>query len=140
MDKGYANALPARGTADRFVSGAKARGSPLNLDEQAATKGLSGSQELPALGLLGQDSSAPWTQSLEYGAMTKQDLVIKLHQLDPGATLTVEEGVLAQAFGADTLSTELIEAIENFALEQRCTFSQNEHGRHLPTFEKDDIF
>ena len=72
--------------------------------------------------------------------MTKQDLVIRLHQLDPGATLTIEEGVLAEAFGADALSTDLVELIESFALEQRCIFAYDEHRRHPPRFEKDDIF
>jgi hypothetical protein len=69
--------------------------------------------------------------------MTKTELADKLDHLDPGATLTVEQVVLASLFGAGTLTKEAVEAIEAFALEHRCIFAY-EHGQ--PSFEKDDIF
>ena len=69
--------------------------------------------------------------------MTKTELADKLDRLDPGATLTVEQGVLASLFGAGTLSKEAIAVIETFALEHRCIFAY-EHGKS--SFEKDDIF
>jgi hypothetical protein len=69
--------------------------------------------------------------------MTKTELAEKLNHLDPGATLTVEQGVLASLFGAGTLSNEAVAVIEAFALEHRCIFAY-EHGQ--PSFEKDDIF
>ena len=69
--------------------------------------------------------------------MTKTELADKLDHLDPGATLTVEQGVLASLFGAGTLSNEAVAVIEAFALEHRCNFAY-EHGQ--PSFEKDDIF
>jgi hypothetical protein len=72
--------------------------------------------------------------------MTKDQLAEKLAHLDPGATLTVEEGELALIFGAGALDDEVIQAAEAFAMEHRCTFSYHEHGRVVPTFEKDDIF
>jgi predicted ATP-dependent Lon-type protease len=69
--------------------------------------------------------------------MTKTELAEKLNHLDPGATLTVEQGILASLFGAGTLTKEAIAMIEAFALEHRCIFAY-EHGQ--PSFEKDDIF
>jgi hypothetical protein len=72
--------------------------------------------------------------------MLKHELTDKLQRLDPGATLTVEESVLAEMFGASTLSDEIVQAIEAFALERRCTFSYHERGLTAPCFEKDDIF
>jgi hypothetical protein len=52
----------------------------------------------------------------------------------------VEEGVLAEAFEAGSLSQNVIESIEAFALENRCTFTIGEHGRSTPAFVKDDIY
>ena len=69
--------------------------------------------------------------------MTKTELADKLDRLDPGATLTVEQGVLASLFGAGTLTKEAVAVIEAFALEHCCIFAY-EHGQ--PSFEKDDIF
>jgi hypothetical protein len=69
--------------------------------------------------------------------VTKTALAEKLDRLDPGATLTVEQGVLASLFGAGTLTKEAVAVIEAFALDHRCTFAY-EHGK--PSFEKDDIF
>ena len=71
--------------------------------------------------------------------MTKDELADKLNHLDPGATLRVQQVVLASLFGAGALSNEAVAVIEAFALDHRCTFSV-EHGRGTPTFEKDDIF
>ena len=72
--------------------------------------------------------------------MRKDELGNKLRRLDPGATLTMEERELADMFGASTLSLEVVQAIEAFALEHRCSFSHHEHGLTVPCFEKDDIF
>ncbi len=69
--------------------------------------------------------------------MTKDELATKLNHLDPGATLTVNEAVLASLFGDGRLSKETVAVIEAFALEHRCIFAY-EHGK--PSFEKDDIF
>ena len=69
--------------------------------------------------------------------MTKDELAERLDHLDPGATLTVKESVLASPFGDSTLSKEAVAMIESFALEHRCIFAY-EHGQ--PSFEKDDIF
>jgi hypothetical protein len=69
--------------------------------------------------------------------MTKTELAHKLDRLDPGATLTIEQVVLASLFGAGTLTKEVVAVIEAFALEHRCIFAY-EHGR--PSFEKEDIF
>jgi hypothetical protein len=69
--------------------------------------------------------------------MTKTELADKLDRLDPGATLTVEQGVLASLFGAGTLTREVVAVIEAFAVEHRCIFAY-EHGK--PSFEKDDVF
>jgi hypothetical protein len=68
--------------------------------------------------------------------MNKTELADKLDHLDPGATLTVEQVVLASLFGAGTLTKEAIAVIEAFALDHRCIFAY-EHGK--PSFEKDDI-
>ncbi len=72
--------------------------------------------------------------------MTKDELADKLHHLDPGATLTVEPGLLAEVFGSGAVTQEVVEAIEAFALEHRCTFLHDAAGGHQPTFEKDDVF
>ena len=60
-----------------------------------------------------------------------------MDHLDPGATLTIPQVVLASLFGAGALTKEAVEVIEAFALDHRCIFSV-EQG--MPTFEKDDIF
>ena len=70
--------------------------------------------------------------------MSKDELADRLNHLDPGATLTVKETVLATLFGDGLLSKAAIAAVEAFALDHRCTFAY-EHGS-TPTFEKDDIF
>ena len=69
--------------------------------------------------------------------MTREELASKLDHLDPGATLSVPETVLAALFGEGRLSKEALAMIEAFALDHRCTFSV-EQG--TPTFEKGDIF
>jgi len=70
--------------------------------------------------------------------MTKDELADRLDHLAPGATLTVNEAVLASLFGNSQLSKEAVAVIEAFALEHRCSFAYG-HGK-TPTFEKDDIF
>ena len=72
--------------------------------------------------------------------MTRDELADRLHRLDPGATLSIEPGVLAEAFRSRLLTQDLIEAIEAFALEHRCTFTPDAAGGHHPVFEKDDVF
>jgi hypothetical protein len=72
--------------------------------------------------------------------MTRDELADRLHHLDPGAILSVEPGVLAQAFGAGSLTQDIIEAIEAFALEHRCAFTPDAQSGHVPTFEKDDVY
>jgi len=72
--------------------------------------------------------------------MTRDELADRLHHLDPGATLSVEPGVLAEAFGFGSFTQNVIEAIEAFALEHRCTFTPDAQGGHIPTFEKDDVY
>jgi hypothetical protein len=75
--------------------------------------------------------------------MTRDQLAEKLDHLDPGAVLTVPEDVLAQIFGAVTLSydsQQTLRDIADFAMEHRCTFSFHQHEGAVPCFEKDDIF
>ena len=75
--------------------------------------------------------------------MTREDLGEKLDRLDPGASLAVPEDVLAQAFGRVTLSygsRQDLQAIADFALVHRCTFSFHEHEGAVPCFQKDDVF
>ncbi len=72
--------------------------------------------------------------------MTRDQLAERLARLDPGASLTVEEGALAPLFGAEQLTADVIQAIEAFALEHRCRFSLLNHDRAIPCFEKDDLF
>ena len=72
--------------------------------------------------------------------MTKEELANRLDHLDPGATLTIKESLLASLFGDGRLSQQAVQVIEAFALEHRCTFSYDRHGHGTPTFEKDDIF
>ena len=72
--------------------------------------------------------------------MTKDELADRLHHLDPGASLTMDEAVLAQGFGADTLNQKAAEDIEAFALEHRCTFLHDLTRQHPATFDKDDVF
>ena len=71
------------------------------------------------------------------GIVTKAELADRLDHLDPGATLVVEQVVLASLFGAGTLSKEAVEHIEAFALDHRCIFSY-EYGK--PSFIKEDVF
>jgi hypothetical protein len=72
--------------------------------------------------------------------MNKAELIDRLHHLDPGAALPVDEESLAHTFGRQSLSQELVERIEAFALENRCSFTSGEHGRSKPAFVKDDIY
>ena len=72
--------------------------------------------------------------------MTKHDLAEKLNHLDPGATADVDPQTLAQIFGASALTQDVVEEIEAFALEHRCSFLYEASGRHRATFEKDDIY
>ena len=72
--------------------------------------------------------------------MQKHELGERLRHLDPGSTCTVEAEQLARIFGAETLTREVVETIEAFAMEHRCTFSYHEHGLTSPCFEKDDVF
>jgi len=72
--------------------------------------------------------------------MTAEELGFRLHRLDPGATLRIDEPTLLSAFGATNLSNEVFHRIEIFATEHRCSFAPPEHGRDTPCFEKDDIF
>ena len=72
--------------------------------------------------------------------MTKAELAERLDHLDPGSTTQVEAQTLAEMFGAGALTQEIIEAVESFALDHRCTFSYPVSARHPPMFEKDDIF
>ncbi len=72
--------------------------------------------------------------------MTKDELAGRLHHLDPGASLTMNEAVLAQVFEADALNRRAVEAIEAFTLEPRCTFLHDTTRQHPPTFDKDDVF
>ncbi len=75
--------------------------------------------------------------------MIKEDLAQKLDHMDPGATLTVPEDVLARMFGEATLSYDsqgVLRHIAEFALEHRCTFSFHEHEGAVPCFQKDDVF
>ena len=72
--------------------------------------------------------------------MTRDELADRLHHLDPGATLSIEPGVLAEAFGSGALTQDIIKAIEAFALEHRCTFTPDAQGGHISTFEKDYIY
>ena len=75
--------------------------------------------------------------------MTRDQLAEKLDHLDPGATFTVPEDLLALAFGVVTLSYDSHQAlrtIADFALEHRCTFSFHQHEGAVPCFQKDDVF
>ena len=71
--------------------------------------------------------------------MTRDELASRLDHLDPGATLSVPDAVLAVLFGDGRLSKEALAMIEAFALEHRCTLPV-QHGGGTQTFEKDDIF
>jgi hypothetical protein len=71
--------------------------------------------------------------------LNKTELADRLRHLDPGAVLSLEEEVHAEAFAAASLSDEVVGRIEAFALENRCTFVCDEHGRR-PTFVKDDVY
>jgi hypothetical protein len=75
--------------------------------------------------------------------MTRDQLAGKLDHLDPGATLTVPDEVLAYIFGEIALSYnshEALKRIADFAFEHRCTFSFHEHAGAVPCFQKDDVF
>jgi hypothetical protein len=72
--------------------------------------------------------------------MTKDELADRLHHLDPGASLTLDEALLAEAFGAEAMNQKVVAAIETFALEHRCTFLHDPTRLHPPTFDKDDVF
>jgi hypothetical protein len=75
--------------------------------------------------------------------VTKDQLSEKLDRLDPGATLTVPEEVLADMFDVVALSYNshgALRHIADFALEHRCTFSFHEREGAVPCFQKDDIF
>ncbi len=72
--------------------------------------------------------------------MSKDELADRLHHLDPGASLTMDEAVLAQVFGTDALNQKAAEDIEAFAVEHRCTFLHDPTHQHPPTFDKDDVF
>ena len=87
--------------------------------------------------LHGRGRAPIWSASSPEAGMTREELASKLDHLDPGATLSVPEAVLAALFGDGRLSKEALAMIEAFALDHRCTFSV-EQG--TPTFEKDDIF
>ena len=71
--------------------------------------------------------------------MTKQELAEKLEHLDPGATLKVDEGLLRAAF-AETAASDVVAAVETFAMEHRCSFSPRDKAEGCPCFEKDDVF
>jgi hypothetical protein len=72
--------------------------------------------------------------------VSKDELADRLHHLDPGASLAIDDAVLVQAFGIDALNQSTVEAIEAFALDHRCTFLHDPTRQHPPTFEKDDVF
>ena len=72
--------------------------------------------------------------------MTREDLADRLNHLDPGAGICFEKSDLEALFGGSSLSNEVLKVIEDFALEHRCTFLCQEHGRDLPRFEKDDVY
>ena len=75
--------------------------------------------------------------------MTKEQLAEKLDRLDPGATFTPSEDALARMFGVISLSYdshEALQAITDFALEHRCTFSFHPQEGAVPSFQKDDVF
>jgi hypothetical protein len=86
------------------------------------------------------DEAEPFGSGGWEAHMTRDELADKLHHLDPGASLTVDEAALAQAFATDTLDQKAVEAIEAFSLEHRCTFLHDPMHRHPPTFDKDDVF
>jgi hypothetical protein len=75
--------------------------------------------------------------------MTRDQLAERLDHLDPGATITIPEDVLARMFNEAALSYDSHDAlrrIAEFALEHRCTFSFHEHEGAAPCFQKDDMF
>jgi hypothetical protein len=80
------------------------------------------------------------TARMAEAPMTRDELAAKLDQLDPGATLAVEERELARVFSASSLTSEVVKAAEALAIEHRCAFAWNEPGRRDPIFEKDDVF
>jgi hypothetical protein len=76
-------------------------------------------------------------------SMTREQLGETLDRLDPGATFTVPEDVLAQMFEVISLSygsQQALQAIADFALRRRCTFSFHRQEGAVPSFQKDDVF
>lgn len=74
--------------------------------------------------------------------MTRDELAAKLHRLDPGASLIVDEDVLTRLFDVVKLSQaspEALKSISDFALAHDCTFSFDRQVGAAPRFEKDDI-
>jgi hypothetical protein len=72
--------------------------------------------------------------------MTRDELAGKLHRLDPGASLIVDEDVLTRLFDVVKLSQaspEALKSISDFAHD--CTFSFDRQVGAAPRFEKDDI-
>jgi hypothetical protein len=75
--------------------------------------------------------------------MTRDQLSKKLDHLDPGASLSISEEVLARMFGEVALSYHshgALRRITDFALEHRCTFSFYQREGAVPCFQKDDVF
>ena len=72
--------------------------------------------------------------------MQKDELAEKLNHLDPGSTTQIDPALLAELFGASSLTQETVEAVQAFAANHRCTFLYEMSARHPPTFEKDDIY
>jgi hypothetical protein len=74
--------------------------------------------------------------------MTRDELAAKLHHLDPGASLILEEDELVRMFNVAELSPashEALKTISDFALEHDCTFVFNPQVSGAPRFEKNDI-
>jgi hypothetical protein len=75
--------------------------------------------------------------------MTREQLAENLDRLDPGATFTVPEDVLAPMFGVISLSygsQQALQTISDFALQHRCTFAFHQQESAVPSFQKDDVF
>ena len=72
--------------------------------------------------------------------MNRHELAASLDHLDPGGSLALDERLIAELFGATTLTDDVVKAAEAFAEQHRCTFSRHEHNRNCPEFIKDDVF
>jgi hypothetical protein len=72
--------------------------------------------------------------------MTIEDLGSRLDHLDPGAVLVVERSVVADLFGGAELTAAILQRIEDFAVEHRCSFVVGEDRAEGASFEKDDVF